>query len=59
MIFEKLVSRNVPSIYAGDRVVHEELGIEFRNAGAGRYGPEGLAKIIPPLGERISIFLCF
>lgn len=59
MVLKKLVPGNIPGIHAGDRVVHEQLCIELGNAGGRRNGSEGLTKIVPPLGERFSVLLCF
>jgi hypothetical protein len=59
MVAEKLMPSDVASIHARDGVVHEELGVDFRDAGGCRNGAKSLPKIIAPLGELTPIFLRF
>jgi len=59
VVFKKLVPSNVTSVYARNGVIHQELGIDLGHTSSGRDGSERLPEIIAPLGELISIFLCF
>ena len=59
MVFKKLVPSDVAGVHAGNGVVHQEFGVDLGNTCSRRDGPEGLPKIIAPLGEFASIFFCF
>lgn len=57
MILEKLVPRDIASVYAGNSVVHQQLRIELRHAGCSRNRSKTLTKVVAPLRQRCSILL--
>ena len=48
VVFNQLVSSDIACVHTRDRMVHEELGIEFGNAGNGGNRPKCLTKVIAP-----------
>jgi hypothetical protein len=59
VVFEQLVPGDVARVHAGDRMVHQQLGIDLGDTRDGGECPVALTQIITPFREIGAVLLMF